>query len=214
MFDEVKVLIWDFDGTLYRPNPALWREIREGEYRTIMNHTGWSREKTLEEFEKLHKKVYPSVTETVAKLSNVSIKQAAVEMEQYFDRAKYLARDEKLIALFAKLKGYRHFTLANGIIANHKKALDVLGIPAETFEEMVTAETVGVVKPHPEGFLHILNKTGLPAEQHLMIGDREAVDLAPAKTLGMRTCLVWAETKSNVADVTLRTAYEVVTIIS
>ena len=31
---------------------------------------------------------------------------------------------------------------------------------------------------------------------------------------GMKTCLVWSETKSNVADVTLRTAYEVATIIS
>src|SRR3990167_2052113 len=107
-FRNVTVLIWDFDGTLYPPNPALWREIREGEYRTIMNYTSWSREKTLEEFEKLHKKVYPSATETVAKLSNVSIKQVAVEMEQYFDRAKYLARDEELVALFEKLKAYRH----------------------------------------------------------------------------------------------------------
>ncbi|KKW01537.1 MAG: hypothetical protein UY36_C0020G0002 [Parcubacteria group bacterium GW2011_GWA1_49_11] len=59
-FRNVTVLIWDFDGTLYAPNPALWKEIREGEYRTIMAHTGWPREQAVAEFEKLHKTVYPS----------------------------------------------------------------------------------------------------------------------------------------------------------
>jgi FMN phosphatase YigB (HAD superfamily) len=36
-----------------------------------------------------------------------------------------------------------------------------------------------------------LKKTGLPAAAHLMIGDRELV-VAPAKKLGMRTCLCGA----------------------
>ncbi|OGG28396.1 hypothetical protein A3A64_03580 [Candidatus Gottesmanbacteria bacterium RIFCSPLOWO2_01_FULL_48_11] len=212
-FRNVTVLIWDFDGTLYAPNPALWKEIREGEYRTIMAHTGWPREQAVAEFEKLHKTVYPSATETVAQLIHLPIADAASEMEQYFDRTKYLTRDEKLIALFAKLKQYRHFTLANGIIANHKKALDVLGVPAETFEEMVTAETVGITKPHPEGFRYILRKTGLPAEQHLMIGDREGVDLVPAKALGMKTCLVWAKNSSSIANVSLPTVYGVANLV-
>ena len=79
---------------------------------------------------------------------------------------------------------------------------------------MVTAETVGTVKPHPEGFRYILGKTGLPPEQHLMIGDREAVDLVPAKQLGMHTCLVWSEKKSAVADITLATVYDVVRLLS
>ncbi len=212
-FTNIKVLIWDFDGTLYRMPAALEQDIRDAEYQTIIHHTGWSREKAEEEFKKLHKKIFPSATETVAKLGAISITEAAVEMEQYFDRAKYLSRDEKLIELFAKLKGFRHFTLANGIIANHQKALEVLGVPSTTFEEMVTTEVVGTVKPHPEGFQYILNKTGLPAEQHLMIGDREAVDLVPAKKLGIKTCLVWSETKNTVADVTLPTVYDVVNLL-
>lgn len=208
-FSSVKILIWDFDGTLYPDHAQLRRDIRQAEYRTIMNHTKWSAEKTAEEFAKLHLKRYPSATETIAALCNISIRETAVEMEQYFDRTKYLARDEKLIHLFGKLKKFRHFMLANGVAANHQKALEVLGIPVRNFEEMVTAEIVGNVKPHPEGFLYILHKTQLPPNQHLMIGDREIVDLAPAKKLGMHACLVWSKMPSTIADATVPTVYDV-----
>lgn len=212
---NIKVLIWDFDGTLYKPIPELWQEVREAEYQTVINHTGWSKEKTVEEFIKLHKVKYDSATEVTAVLSGITIAQAAVAMERYFDRRKYLTRDEKLIELFQKLKNFRHFTLANGMIARHQEALAVLGVPVATFEEMVTSETVGFTKPHEAGFRYILGKTGLPPAQHLMIGDREAIDLVPAKKLGMKTCLVWADPKGKFswADIVLSTVYDVYTML-
>lgn len=207
MFKKIKILIWDFDGTFYRPNPALFHAVREAEYRVISEHNGWTREQTIEAFEKLYKKVYPSATETVGRIVGIPTGEAALEMEQYFDRRDFLTRDERLIELFDKLKGYRHILLANGVIAKHKETLKVLGIPSETFELFVTSEVVGFTKPHPAGFEYILNYTKLPADEHLMIGDREIVDLAPAKALGMRTCLVWSRVQSTVADITLPTVY-------
>jgi putative hydrolase of the HAD superfamily len=208
-FPDIKILIWDFDGTLYKPNPALFHDVRESEYRAITEHTGWNREKAIEEFHKLHKVTIQSATAVVAKLCNISIAQAAVESEKYFDRRNFLHRDLRLIKLFANLKRFRHFILANGVIAKQKETLQVLGIPVDTFEEFVTAETVGVTKPDPAGFLYIMKKTGLPPNAHLMIGDRELVDVVPAKNLGMHTCLVWSETKSAIADITLPTVYDV-----
>lgn len=212
-FHDIRVLIWDFDGTFYKPNPALWQAVREAEYRTIMDHTGWDKVKTEAEFKKLHKIVYPSATEVTAVLCKISVSEAAVEMEQYFDRRDYLKRDEKLIAMFKKLKNFRHFTLANGVMRHHIETLRVLGISPTIFEEMVTSEIVGVTKPHPDGFVYILKKTGLAPDKHLMIGDREAVDLAPAKSLGMKTCLVWSDTPSDVADVTIKSVYMVSDLI-
>src|SRR3990167_11086644 len=64
-FHDIAVLIWDFDGTFYKPNPALFAAVRQAEYRTIIAHTGWTHEHTIEAFEKLYKKVYSSATETV-----------------------------------------------------------------------------------------------------------------------------------------------------
>ena len=206
-FQNIKVLIWDFDGTLYKPNPALFAEVREAEYKTIQIHTGWERAHVIEEFNKLHKKVYPSATETVGKLTGRTTTQAALEMENYFDRRKFLQRDEQLIKLFKLLKRYKHYILANGVRKRLEETLDVLGIPKNTFQEIVTSEIAGENKPSPLGFHYILGKTGLPPDQHLMIGDRELVDLAPAKALGMKTCLVWSDKKSDIADATLPDVY-------
>lgn len=212
-FPDVKVLIWDFDGTLYKPNPELFRDVRESEYRAIMEHTGWDREKATEEFHKLHNKTIQSATAVVSKLCNIPIAAAAVESEKYFDRRKYLRRDPRLSSMFERLKGFRHIIFANGVIAHHKETLEVLGIPADTFEEFVTSETVGVTKPDPAGFVYIMKKTGLAPAAHLMIGDRELVDLVPAKKLGMHTCLVWSDTKSTIADVTLQSVYDVAQLL-
>lgn len=212
-FKDVKILIWDFDGTLYPPSPDLWKAVREAEYKTIENHTKWPREKTVSEFQKLHKIVYPSATETVANLSGISTKEAAFEMEKYYDRRDFLTRDEKLIALFEKLKALRHFILANGVRQKLEETLVTLGLSKDVFEEIVTSETVEVNKPHDAGFRYILKKTNLPAHEHLMIGDRETVDLVPAKNVGMKTCLAWSGIKSSVADVTIPTVYDVPTIL-
>ena len=207
-FHDIAVLIWDFDGTLYKPNPELFDAVRQAEYRTIMDHTSWRKERVVEAFKKLHTIVYPSATEVTAVLCKISISQAVREMEKYFDRRDFLKRDKKLIALIKKLRDFRHFTLANGSISRHKETLAVLGLPVETFEEMVTSEVVGVTKPHPDGFRYILKKTGFPPAQHLMIGDREAVDIMPARELGIKTCLVWSDKPTSIADCTLSTVYE------
>ncbi len=212
-FTDIKVLIWDFDGTLYKPNPDIWHDVREAEYKAIANHTGWKREKVIAEFENVYKKVTPSATEAVAYICKMKTEDAALEMETYYDRRKFLSSDSKLIALFKKLRSFRHFILANGVAHRITETLVVLGIPKETFEEIVTSEIVGVNKPHEEGFRYILEKTKLPANQHMMIGDREVVDLAPARALGMKTCLVWSRDQSPVADITLPTVYDIEKIL-
>lgn len=213
-FQGIKVLIWDFDGTLYKPNQELFAAVRQAEYKTIMTHTGWSYEDSLKNFESKYKKVTPSATETVALLCHITTSQAAIDLEQYFDRRKFLYKDQKLIELFRKLKSFRHFILANGVRKNLEDTLKVLGLDKNIFSDIVTSETVGVNKPHQAGFKYILGETGLPPQQHLMIGDREKVDLVPAKELGIKTCLVFSESTDNVADITLPAVYELEKVLS
>ena len=209
MFFDINVLVWDFDGTFYKPNPALWNVVRESEYRVIEDHTGWKHDRVIDEFSKLHKKVLPSATETVASLCSITTAQAAVEMEKYYDRRTYLTRDIQLISLFTHVSRYRHFILANGVKHRIEESLAVLGISSGIFEAIVTSELVGANKPHDAGFRYILDTTKLPADSHLMIGDRETIDLVPAKKSGMKTCLVWSDKKSEIADITLPSVYDV-----
>lgn len=214
LYKDVKVLIWDFDGTFYKPNTDLFHAIRESEYRTIMEYTHWNREKAIDEFEKYYKKVTPSATQTVAKLCGITTLEAAQIMEKYYDRRAFLSPDEKIVGIFKNLNKYTHFILANGVRHKIEETLGMLGVPKNTFQEIVTAELSGENKPSEKGFVYILQKTGLPPNAHLMIGDREAVDLAPAKALGMHTCLVWSDKESRLADVTLPDVYGVPTVLS
>lgn len=213
-FQNIKVLIWDIDGTMYdfRKTPGLHEDIRTSEYRVIENHTGWSRAKTLVRFLPLYKKE-KSGTKSAAILSGIPVSQAALEGEKYLDRLKYIRPDPKLVGLFGKLKIYTHFMLVNGVQDMTKQVLKKLGLDLGIFTEIVTSEIVGDNKPSPKGFEYILNKTNLPPDQHLMIGDREEVDLKPAKKLGMKTCLVWSDKKSQLADVTLSTVYDVQSVL-
>lgn len=217
-FSEIKILVWDFDGTLYQPNRNLWQEIREAEYQVILNHTNWTKEKVIEEFEKLHKKVIPSATETVAKLSQITTMDAALEMERFFDRRNYLRKDEQLILLFKKLKLFRHFILANGVKHRIEEVLATLGIPEHTFEMIVTSEKVGANKPSEIGYRYILDETKLPASDHLMIGDRVDIDLVPAKNIGLKTCYIFwktppSEKEEESADICIPTVYDIEKIL-
>ena len=207
---SVRVCVWDFDGTFYLPNPDLWKKIRQAEYQTIVNHTGWTLAKAAEEFAKVHKVTVKSATETVGILSGITTDEASREMEQYFDRREFVAYDEQLVTLLTKtLRSYTHIILANGVKSNLLKTLEILGIPEATFDCIVTSEMVGVNKPNSGGYEFIEIHTGLPREAHLMIGDREEVDLVTAKNRGWKTCLVhtdpviggWNSVLSSVYDI-------------
>ncbi len=208
-FNNIKVLVWDFDGTLYCSIPELSKEIREAEYRAIIEHTGWSREKTVEEFNRYYKVITPSATEVVSRLSGLSIVEAARAFEKHYDRTKYLERDDKLVTLFRTLSSYRHFLLGNGVRTRVLPAIQKLSLTHSLFEQILTTDVIGSVKPSPKGFLSVLKKTGLLPAQHLMIGDRIEIDLVPAKKLGMKTCLVWSESQNPSVDVAIPTVYDV-----
>ena len=211
---NVAICVWDFDGTLFHSNDRMFNAVREAELRIIMEHTGWDHERALMEFTKLHNVVTPSGTAVTAMLAKISHKTAALETEKHFDRSRYLTRDEKLTTLFQTLSHFRHMMLTNGIEVNIRKTMLTMGLDSAIFERIVTPEFTRVTKPDPAAFAAVLSYTKLPAKEHLMIGDREAVDLVPAKTLGMRTCLVWSDVKSDIADATVSTVYDVATLLT
>lgn len=217
-FTDIRVLIWDFDKTLYKPNFELDHKVRESEYKVIMSSTGWDKNKTEEEFDKVYPSRFLSATEAVAHITQKTVAQTASEMEMLFDRTKYISRDEKLITLFKKLTTFEHYILMNGVEKKAEEALAVLGVRRDTFREIVTAGQVGRNKPNKEGYRYISEKTGVSPEHHLMIGDRILVDLVPAKELGMKTCWVhWnaslGEVQDSAIDVCIPSVYDVEEIL-
>lgn len=209
----ISVCIWDFDGTLYQQSPALWENIRGTEIQVIMEHTGWTETKAKEEFYKLYPTVTPSGTKATSLLAHISNAQASVETSRLTDYATHLHPDPKLNDMFMALSSYQHYMLVNGSGESVSRGLKILGVNKDMFTEIVTSEIVGETKPSTKGFTYIMEKTGLQPGAHLMIGDREAVDLVPAKSVGIRTCLAWSYETNSAADVVIPTIYDIVRVL-
>ena len=106
-----------------------------------------------------------------------------------------------------RLQGFQHVIVTNTSRKGTIRTLEILGLSDKMFQGVITADDVARSKPDLEPYLEALKMTGSPANRHVSIGDREKVDILPAKKLGMKTILVWGASK--VADVSLPTVYDV-----
>lgn len=70
--------------------------------------------------------------------------------------------------------------------------LSHLGV-AEYFDDVTTSEEVGRTKPDPAMFETALERSGVPPERTLMVGDRYGHDMEGAKRHGIRTAAYGAE---------------------
>ncbi len=69
--------------------------------------------------------------------------------------------------------------------------------PENLFDDIVTPEDAGEMKPSTVFFHRILDSHGIAPEDACMVGDSWERDLAPAQELGMTTIMVSADTSSE-----------------
>jgi len=204
--DQIQVLVWDLDGTLYQEIPELRKEIQSHTVDLIRQVKKVSKR----EAERIFSQMYQKLGSSTQTLIDCGVDRLyALSGEWYAEiQLRYLRRDQDLQTMFERLQNKRHILNTNSINFAAQKKLKRLGLNDRIFEKLFTnADMFGVLKPDPKPFLAVLEYTKLPAAVHLFIGDREKTDLEPAKALGMRTCLVWGE--STLADISLSTVYEV-----
>lgn len=101
------------------------------------------------------------------------------------DERPYLEAAEVLAALQAR--GYRIGIIANQA-AGTADRLRAWGLLTH-IDLVVASAEVGVAKPDPAIFRMALEQAGCQPQEAVMVGDRLDNDIAPAKSVGMRT--VW-----------------------
>lgn len=203
---QIKVLIWDVDGTLYQEIP----EIKEGVHENTINLISKAQIISKQDAEKLFWERYEKLGSRTQTLINCGVNREYVLSGEWYSQVqlKYLRKDERLVAMFGRLKHIRHIINTNGATTSTKKKLQRLGLNLITFEKIITnADMLGRLKPEAAPFRAVLAYTDLPASAHLLIGDRDKTDLEPAKKLGFHTCMVWG--KSKVADLSLDSVYDI-----
>lgn len=203
--NQIKFVCFDVDGTLYRHVPAAWEAIQSQIYGAIMEH----RKCSLPEAEKYFRRRYQELGSSTKVLNELG-----VDGQEFFNRAfsaidlkQFVSPEPKLMILLNKLQSkYRLGIISNNSLPIVSKKLDAIGIPLRTFNPIVTTYELGVMKPDPDPFLKALELAGVSPDESVYIGDREETDILSAKSVGMKTIMVWGE--SQEADLSIPTIYD------
>ncbi|MBS3106267.1 HAD family hydrolase [Candidatus Woesearchaeota archaeon] len=182
-----RTLLFDFDNTLYT-NRRMAEHQADVLYRFVAEKTGLSLEEAKRSFDERLRKFAQQFGVPVSRSWGIPIWYASgAEWNAYRDEhiaaRGYLERDERLIAVFERLRSQR-FDLAVASNSPQKfirEALGLLGIEAK----VVSSDLVHAFKPSIDFFWLATHHLEVQPEACISIGDRDC-DISPANALGIR----------------------------
>jgi len=196
--DRIKVIALDLVGTLipikdWNPlHRAHLRVLTVHLAKTVLNKSNEEVRKILaKEREVLSKKLKrdPTLLETFSSLG--VRKKTFYYIIDNVDPSKYLKANRKVAEAVLRLKSdYVLSIVTDTSRKTTERALKAYGIRLDCFHVIVCGDDVAKIKPDKEAFRVLLKKVECKPQDILFIGDREDIDLDPAKELGMKTALI------------------------
>lgn len=109
---------------------------------------------------------------------------------QQFGLAAVAMSGAEQLLIELKQQGYQLAVVSNGGHATRLKILQGLGFQ-HYFDCIISSETAGISKPHPEIFHYSSQQLNLPVENCLFVGDHPVNDIQGATNAGMQA--LWLE---------------------
>jgi putative hydrolase of the HAD superfamily len=197
-WDNVHLVVFDVDGTLYRQRPLRIKMARD-----ILLHTLLKRDlnvvAVLARYRRIRERLGDEeaidferalIAQTAAATAN-SPDQVRAIVSEWVERRplKYLAacRYPGLPQLFA---GLRRSGKSIGILSDYpaEAKLEELGLTAN-YVAFAGDEGIGVLKPHPRGLESLIATAGVKPQQTLLIGDRADRDGIVARRAGAQALI-------------------------
>jgi putative hydrolase of the HAD superfamily len=197
-WDDIRLVVFDVDGTLYRQRTLRLRMARDmllytllkcdlnviavlAKYRRIRERLS---DEQVIDFERI------LIAETATATANSPDKVRAIVSEWVEQRPlPYLAacRYPGLPQLFA---GLRRKGKSIGILSDYpvKAKLDALELTANHVV-FASDESIGLLKPHPRGLESLIAAAGVKADATVLIGDRTDRDGLAARRAGARALI-------------------------
>jgi FMN phosphatase YigB (HAD superfamily) len=202
---KVKAIIFDIDGTLYKPLEILDTSLVDYWVKRIAEHKRISYENADVLFRKL-KSEYKSSTRVLEVVGLGNSIEIIKQAEKYLFKImrKQIRRDRELVTLIKKIRAtFSLYTLRNGTKTGTRLILTLLGFVNRRqsyrkgfgpFDDILPTAELGVTKPDPIVFKNAIKTIGLHPSEIAIVGDRIEVDLIPAKKMGMKTIWVsWGQ---------------------
>lgn len=185
--------VWfDMDGTLTVHTPEFDEVHNALRYKAYSDVIGRPVDDALAmEFEELYKKYASNsaVFTSLGKPSNFWMQYyATIDQDKYYEPIPDVY---ETVDKLRKIVPVSLFT--NDQLSNASKTLAVVGVDMSWFTHVVSGDDIANRKPALDGFHLMIERSGIPAEQILYVGDRIGVDIVPAKAVGMLSCLVYSQ---------------------
>ena len=175
-------LIWDFDGTLFDTYPlmvdSLRRAMLEEGHDVPVQDIRARMAVTLGDAVAHYKRTLGITEETMERYRRIMYGRGRRAAQPF-------AGAEDVCARVCREGGHNHLCTHRGVTA--RQYMEAWGLD-RYFEVYVTDEDGLPRKPAPDMVRRVLEKTGLPATEFLMVGDRE-LDILAAQAAGVRGCL-------------------------
>jgi FMN phosphatase YigB (HAD superfamily) len=207
----VRWIWWDLDDTLYAPagayRTARW-DVFVGCYAKAVGRK--DDPATRDQLQQLLDGNQGNLKKTFCDLGLPDT--TVMDLIAPLDRSALLAPDPKMLAMLDRMSAtdIHHGILTNNNRSNTNEILSACGIQFSFFDHILTLEDYS---GHEKPDLHPFELAGRTCREDfsriVVVGDRPAIDLAPAKELGATTILVWTDQPHPVADYVCATPYEI-----
>lgn len=185
---DINLILFDLDNTLYPRGLGLWTEID----RRILAYVCQTLNLPPDEAAMVQKRYWRTYGATIMGL----MAEHNVDPEPYlayvhdFDAGRYLQPNPALAQALTSLP-QRKAIFTNATAAHARNVLGALGV-LSFFDHLVGMNDIGYIsKPNPLAYERCLALLDAPAHRCLFIED-SAVNLPPARRLGMHTALLGA----------------------
>lgn len=201
--NQLQLIAWDLDGTLYPSSQKLRDYIEEQRITAVAKHLNLSEQTAEKQFQTVYRQLN-SHTRSMNALG-LNGHDFFINLWRKINLKNFVRPHPQLIQLFTKViqtGKFRHVLLTNANTEQSAaKKLKEIGLSPEFFDQIFAPTVSGYSKPEPEAFTPLWEKTGIEKQKIVYVGDRERTDILPAKQLGLRTIKVsWDEPINSAAD--------------
>jgi FMN phosphatase YigB (HAD superfamily) len=216
---EVKMIFFDLGNTLYR-NDEMEREYVIRLHKLLAE----DRQIPLAEAENLFDTTRNHLKTRLQHATKVSAMEALgytrKQVHDAFcqvDPGVFLTRDPRLSEFLTRLsKRFKLGIITNFRMSHVQSILDVLGVDIGIFDVVISEDTTTQIKPHKQPFTKAVELAGLTPQQCVYVADSLTKDLAPAKSVGMKTVLVTGRktVKAGPADAVIPDVFDLAGALS
>lgn len=207
---QIKAIGFDVDGTLYNTPDAMSVAVGKILIEKAAKLLSQDPDDLAEEYLR-RRDEYRSNTYT---LNSFGLDGQKIFQEVWDNIAieKYVMRDDKLVAMIAKLKKkYQIFLISNGTGTQVERKLKYLGLNYKDFDPRIYCYDQGWVKPEPAPFLAAIESLDLKPEEIVYVGDREDIDVEGAQAVGIKTIYIGGT--SGKADESIESVYDIMSVL-